>query len=204
MTISQLPKLPAWKSTAHAHVTLKVESIEIAFFASFWFYGRFCIASSHRTIFCLSHYFLYPCFSSYHLEGLLGAKLVITLPGSQCCTEIDNIPAAQHENIARSDIPGHLGAVLRMIQQKTVKWTHGTCDFLLLALSGVSAINAWAVGEGRWVDTFLKATRHLVTLLFNGRRYIGSWSFPATNRWTSLCHVRHLKSWWDLVRCARP
>ena len=35
---------------------------------------------------------------------------------------------------------------------------------------GVSAINAWAVGEGR--------------------RYIGSWSFPATNRWTSLCHAK--------------
>lgn len=36
---------------------------------------------------------------------------------------------------------------------------------------GVSAANAWALGERE-------------------RRYIGSWSFPATHRWTSLCHAQ--------------
>lgn len=35
---------------------------------------------------------------------------------------------------------------------------------------GVSAANAWALGERR--------------------QYIGSWSFPATHRWTSLCHAQ--------------
>lgn len=45
--------------------------------------------------------------------------------------------------ISLSDIPGHLG---------------------------VSAANAWALGERR--------------------QYIGSWSFPATHRWTSLCHAQ--------------
>lgn len=67
-----------------------------------------------------------------------------------------------------------------------------------LALLGVSAINAWAVGEGRWgvSQTFFEGplqTLEGVTNGTNGRRYIGSWSFPATNRWTSLCHVLDLK-----------